>query len=104
TQLAVLSGAVCAGVFAIGLVRGYGLVRMVQTALSLAVAAVPEGLPTVATTTLALGVRRMRAAGVLVRRLDAIETLGGVQIVCFDKTGTVTENRMSVVEVLAGRR
>ncbi len=104
TQLVIVSGAVCAGVFAIGLIRGYGLVRMVQTALSLAVAAVPEGLPTVATTTLALGVRRMRAAGVLVRRLDAIETLGGVQIVCFDKTGTVTENRMSVVEVLAGRR
>jgi Ca2+-transporting ATPase len=104
TQLAFLSGAVCAGVFVIGLVRGYGLVRMVQTALSLAVAAVPEGLPTVATTTLALGLRRMHAAGVLVRRLDAIETLGGVQIVCFDKTGTVTENRMSVVEVLAGHR
>jgi Ca2+-transporting ATPase len=104
TQLVLLSGAVCAGVFVIGLFRGYGFVRMAQTALSLAVAAVPEGLPTVATTTLALGARRMRAAGVLVRRLDAIETLGGVQIVCFDKTGTVTENRMSVVEVLAGHR
>lgn len=104
TQLALLSGAVCAGVFVIGWLRGYELVRMLQTALSLAVAAVPEGLPTVATTTLSLGVRRMRAAGVLVRRLDAIETLGAVQIICFDKTGTVTENRMSVVEVFAGER
>lgn len=104
TQLAIISGAVCAGVFVMGWLRGYGSVQMLQTALSLAVAAVPEGLPTVATTTLALGIRRMRGEGVLVRRLDAIETLGAVQIICFDKTGTVTENRMSVVELIVGER
>ena len=104
TQLVVLSVALCAGVFVFGLFRGYPFVRMLQTALSLAVAAVPEGLPAVATTTLALGVRRMRGVGVLVRRLDAIETLGAVQIVCFDKTGTVTENRMSVVEIATSNR
>jgi P-type Ca2+ transporter type 2C len=102
THLAVVSGFVCGGVFIAGWLRGYATAKMLQTALSLAVAAVPEGLPTVATTTLALGIRRMRSSGVLVRRLDAIETLGAVQIVCFDKTGTVTENRMSVVEVLRG--
>ncbi len=104
TQLVVLSGVVCTGVFFIGWARGYGLVRILKTALSLAVAAVPEGLPTVATTTLSLGIHPMRGVGVLVRRLDAIETLGAVQMICFDKTGTVTENRMSVVEVVAGRR
>ncbi len=104
TQLALICGAVCGGVFVMGWLRGHGIVQMLQTALSLAVAAVPEGLPTVATTTLALGIRRMRGAGVLVRRLDAIETLGAVEIICFDKTGTVTENRMSVLEVFSGGR
>lgn len=103
-QLAWFSGAVCGGVFVLGLLRGYGLVPMLQTALSLAVAAVPEGLPTVATTTLALGVRRMRGMGVLVRRLDAIETLGSVQVICLDKTGTVTENRMRAVAIVSGDR
>lgn len=102
THLAIASGIVCAGVFVAGWLRGQSSAKMLQTALSLAVAAVPEGLPTVATTTLALGIRRMRSSGVLVRRLDAIETLGAVQIVCFDKTGTVTENRMSVVEIVRG--
>src|SRR5262249_21638086 len=91
TYLVLLAGGVCVGVLAVGALRVYGLVPMLQTALSLAVAAVPEGLPTVATTTLSLGIRRMRRSGVLVRRLDAIETLGAVQIICFDKTGTVTE-------------
>jgi Ca2+-transporting ATPase len=94
----VIAGGVCAGVFSIGLLRGHPLGSMIRTAVSLAVAAVPEGLPTVAITTLALGIRKMKSQHVLVRRLDAIETLGAVQVLCFDKTGTITENRMQVVQ------
>lgn len=96
-QLVLLSGAVCALVFGVGLLRGLGLLQMVKAAISLAVAAVPEGLPTVATTTLALGIANMRRRKVLMRRLDAVETLGAVQTICFDKTGTVTVNRMAVL-------
>ena len=101
-QLAILSTAVCAGVFGIGLVRGYGWLEMLKSSISLAVAAVPEGLPTVATTTLALGMRQLRRKGVLIRRLDAVETLGSVQAICLDKTGTLTENRMAVINIRAG--
>lgn len=92
-----LGGAVCALVFVLGLLRGLGLMAMFRASVSLAVAAVPEGLPTVAMTTLALGIRRMRSHKVLVRRLDAVETLGAVHTVCFDKTGTLTFNRMRVL-------
>ncbi len=102
TQLALISGAVCGGVFFIGLIRGYGFLQMLKSSISLAVAAVPEGLPAVATTTLALGIRNMRRRNVLVRRLEAIETLGSVQTICLDKTGTLTLNRMSVTEVFVG--
>jgi Ca2+-transporting ATPase len=98
-QLVLVSGAICAGIFGIGILRGYGLLQMLKTSISLAVAAVPEGLPTVATTTLALGIANMRKHNVLIRRLDAVETLGSVQTICLDKTGTITENKMSVVEV-----
>ena len=95
-QLVVLSSAVCLIVLALGVWRGYGVLEMLKTAIALAVAAVPEGLPTVATITLALGINRMRQQKVLVRRLDAIEALGSVQTICLDKTGTLTDNQMSV--------
>lgn len=104
SQLVLISGAVCGVVFAIGLIRGYGLLQMLKTSISLAVAAVPEGLPTVATTTLALGIRNMKRHNVLIRHLAAVETLGSVQTICLDKTGTITLNRMSVVEVHTGMR
>jgi Ca2+-transporting ATPase len=94
-----VAGVVCGGVLGVGLLRGQAFGAMMRTAVSLAVAAVPEGLPTVAITTLALGIRKMKAERVLVRRLDAIETLGSVQVLCFDKTGTITENRMRVVQL-----
>ncbi len=103
-QLVLAGLATCVAVLCIGVMRGLGLIHMIRTAVSLAAAAVPEGLPTAATTTLALGVNRMRQHGVLVRRLHAIETLGAVQTVCFDKTGTITWNRMSVTEVYCGMR
>ena len=99
SQLVWLSSAVCGVVFAIGLLRGYGLLEMVKTSISLAVAAVPEGLPTVATTTLALGILKMRKEKVLIRRLEAIEALGSIQAICLDKTGTLTSNRMSVLKL-----
>jgi len=104
SQLVMISGAVCAGVFGIGLLRGYGLMEMLKTSISLAVAAVPEGLPTIATTTLALGIANMKQHHVFIRRLDAVETLGSVQTICLDKTGTITENRMSVVELSIGTK
>lgn len=103
-QMVVISAAVCAGVFVVGLLRGYGLLQMLKTAISLAVAAVPEGLPTVATTTLAIGIARMRERKVLIRQLEAVETLGAVQVICLDKTGTLTLNRMSVVAAHSGLR
>jgi len=89
-------------IISLGLVRGRPLIGLLREAISLIVAAVPEGLPTVATTTLALGLRRMQEHNVLVRRLDAVETLGAVEVVCLDKTGTITVNRMSVTNMLAG--
>ena len=104
SKLAILSAAVCAGVFVVGLLRGYGFVRMLKSCISLAVAAVPEGLPAVATTTLAIGMKRMRRHHVLIRRLGAIEALGSVQTICLDKTGTLTLNRMTVTAVYTGER
>ncbi|BAZ66545.1 ATPase [Fischerella sp. NIES-4106] len=99
SQLVMVSGAVCALFFGIGILRGNSLLQMLKSSISLAVAAVPEGLPTVATTTLALGIANMRKHNVLIRRLDAVETLGSVQTICMDKTGTITANRMTVVEL-----
>jgi Ca2+-transporting ATPase len=101
-QLVLISGAVCGLVFFIGLLRGNGFLQMLKTGISLAVAAVPEGLPAVATTTLALGIKNMRRHQVLIRNLDAVCTLGSVQTICFDKTGTITHNKMSVLRIYSG--
>jgi Ca2+-transporting ATPase len=86
----------CGLTLGLGWLRGVPLLEMTRSAISLAVAAVPEGLPAVATTTLALGMQRMMKQGMLVRRLSAVESLGATTVVCADKTGTLTENRMSV--------
>jgi len=104
SQLVLISMGICGLVFGMGILRGYGLVQMLKSSISLAVAAVPEGLPTIATTTLALGIRDMRRNNVLVRSLSAVEALGSVQTICMDKTGTLTENKMSVVEIYANSK
>ncbi|HEY8218813.1 MAG TPA: HAD-IC family P-type ATPase [Methylobacter sp.] len=96
-QLALLSSGICVLVFMVGLLRGRPLLEMLMSSISLAVAAVPEGLPTVATTTLALGIKDMKSRKVLIRQLPAVENLGSVQVICLDKTGTLTLNKMSVV-------
>jgi P-type Ca2+ transporter type 2C len=101
-QLVLLCGAICGVVFGIGFFRGYGYVQMLRMAITLAASAVPEGLPAAATINFALGITNMRKHGVLVRRLQAIETLGAVQTVCLDKTGTITQNRMAVVRIFVG--
>jgi Ca2+-transporting ATPase len=103
-QLVLICCGVCGVVFLVGFARGLGWLAMLRTSICLAAAAVPEGLPTVATTTLSLGIRDMRGHKVLIRHLDAVETLGALQTICLDKTGTITRNEMVVVEIFTGMR
>jgi Ca2+-transporting ATPase len=100
-ELIIINTAICGAILGLGLLRGQPLIPLVRSAISLAVAAFPEGLPAVATTTLALGIQDMRKRKILVRKLDAVETLGAVDVIGLDKTGTLTENRMTAAEIHA---
>ena len=86
-------------IFIAGLINGVPIIEMLQTAIALAVAAIPEGLPIVATMTLAQGMLKMSRYNVIVKKLSAVETLGGTNVICTDKTGTLTQNKMEVVFV-----
>lgn len=95
TQLTWVICGVSALILGIGLLRGFSFVEMLRSAISVAIAAVPEGLPTIATVCLANGMQSLLRENVMARRLAAVEAIGGIQVLCFDKTGTLTSNRMS---------
>ncbi len=97
--LGIVALIICIAIFGIGLLYGKDVIEMFMTAVSLAVAAIPEGLPAVSTIVLAIGVQRMVKRNAIVKKLPAVETLGSATVICSDKTGTLTQNKMTVEKI-----
>jgi Ca2+-transporting ATPase len=102
--LGIVALTICAVIFGVGVLYGNSAISMFMTAVSLAVAAIPEGLPAVSTIVLAIGVQRMVKNNAIIRTLPSVETLGSASVICSDKTGTLTQNKMTVVEAYVNHR
>lgn len=102
--LGIAALAICAVIFVVGVLYGNSVISMFMTAVTLAVAAIPEGLPAVSTVVLAIGVQRLVKKNAIIRTLPSVETLGSATVICSDKTGTLTQNRMTVVATMVNHQ
>ncbi|NLO02120.1 MAG: calcium-translocating P-type ATPase, PMCA-type [Bacteroidales bacterium] len=103
-MLGIVALVICAVIFVVGILYGNSVLDMFMTAVSLAVAAIPEGLPAVSTVVLAIGVQRMVKKNAIIRNLPSVETLGSATVICSDKTGTLTQNKMTVAELFVSNQ